>query len=66
METLRYCQQVVIIQKRFHGPAFLSTRVTIQGGLVYPMLFNMVVDNVIRNCLDMTAEDQRVAHDGLG
>ena len=26
----------------------------------------MVVDNVIRTCLDMTVEDQRVAHDRLG
>ena len=30
------------------------------------MLFNVVVDNIIRTCMAMTVEDQRVAHDGLG
>ena len=31
-----------------------------------PKLFNVVVENVIRNWLAMTVEDQRVARDGLG
>ena len=34
-----------------------STRVTTQGGLMYPTLFNMVVDNVIRTWLAITVED---------
>ena len=33
---------------------------------MYLMLFNMMVNNVIRTWLDMVVEDQRVAHDGLG
>ena len=37
-----------------------------QGGVVSLTLFNMVVDNIIRTWLDMTVEDQRVDHDGLG
>ena len=37
-----------------------------QGGLVYPTLFNVVVDNVIITWMAMTVEDQRVAQDGLG
>ena len=28
-------------------------------------LFNMVVDNVIKTCMNMTVEDKKVAHDGL-
>ena len=31
-----------------------------------PTLFNLVVDNVVRNWLSMTVEDELVAHDGLG
>ena len=30
------------------------------------MMFNVVVDNVIRTWLAVTVENQRVAHDGLG
>ena len=37
-----------------------------QGGLVYPTLFNVVVDNVIWAWLDITVEDHRVAHNELG
>ena len=36
------------------------------GGLISPTLFNVVVDNVVRTWLDMTSEDQSVAHEGLG
>ena len=31
-----------------------------------PILFNVVVNNVIRTCLATTVEDQRVAYDRLG
>ena len=30
-----------------------------------PKLLNVVVDNVTRTWMEMTVEDQRVAHDGL-
>ena len=36
-----------------------------QGGLISPTIFNVVVDIVIRTWLAMTVEDQRVSHDGL-
>ena len=66
LEALWDCQQAIPRQNGFHGPALLATRGTTQGGLVSPTLFNVVVDNVIRNWLAMTVEDQRVAHDRLG
>ena len=53
-------------QNGFHRQAFPTTRGTIQGGLVPPTLLNVVVYNVIRTCLDMIVEYQRVAHDRLG
>ena len=53
-------------QNCFHVPALPATRGTMQGKLVSPTLFNVVVDNVIKTWLDMTVEDQRVAQDGLG
>ena len=53
-------------QNSFHGPAFPTTRCKTQGGLVSLTLFNVVVNNVIRIWLDMTVEDQRVAHDKMG
>ena len=46
--------------------AFPATRGTMQGGLISPTLFNVVVDNVIRTWLAMTVEDHRMAHDGMG
>ena len=59
-------QQVVLGQNGYHGPAFLVTQGNIQDGLMYPALFNMVVENIIRTWLAMTVEDQRLVHDGLG
>ena len=49
----------------FHGPAFPTTRGTVQGGRVPLTLFNVVVDNIIRTWLTITVEDQRVVHNGL-
>ena len=54
------------IQNGFHRPEFPSTRGTMQGGLVYLTLLNVVAENFIRTWLDMAVEDQRVAHDGMG
>ena len=53
-------------QNGFHGPAFPVTRGTTRGVLVSPTLFNVVVDNIIRTCLAMTVEYQRVAQEKLG
>ena len=66
LETFWNHQQVVPINNGFHRPEFNATRGTTQVGLVSLMIFNVVVDNVIRTWLDMIMEDQRVAHDGLG
>ena len=57
---------MVLRQNIFQGPALHATRGSPQGGLVYLTIFNVVVNNVIRIWLDMTVEDQRVDHDGLG
>ena len=59
-------QQVVTRQNGYHGLAFPDTWVTMQGGLVSPTFFNVVVENFIRTWLVITVEDQRVSHDGLG
>ena len=50
----------------YHGLSFPSTQGTMQGGLVSPTPFNIVVENSIRIWLDMLVEDQRVVHDGIG
>ena len=65
LETFWYCHQVVPNQNGFRGPAFPAKKGIPQGGLVSLPLFNVMVDNVIRTCLAMTVEDQRVTHDRL-
>ena len=53
-------------QNGFHRMAFPATRGTIQGGLVSPTLFNVVVGNVITTWLTITVKYHRVYHDSLG
>ena len=36
-----------------------------KGGLVYPTLFSVVVENIIRTWLAIIVDDQRVAHDRM-
>ena len=43
LETFGEYQQVVLSQNGFHGPALPSTRGTMQGRLVSPTLFNVMV-----------------------
>ena len=66
LETFWGLQKVVPRQNGFPRLALPGTRGTTQGGLLSPTLFNVVVENVIITWLDMTLENQRVAHDGLG
>ena len=66
LETFWGCHKVVLVHNCFHGPTLPATRGTTKVGLVSPMLFNAVVDNVIRSWLAMKVDDHRVAHDGLG
>ena len=37
-----------------------------QGGLISPALFNLIVDNVVWNWLVLTVEDQMITQEGLG
>ena len=53
-------------QNEYYGLAFPARLVTTQSGLVSLTLFNLFLENVIRTWLDMTVEDKRVGHDGLG
>ena len=45
---------MVLRQNVFHRLVFPTTRGATQGGRVTPILFNVVVDNVIRTWLAMT------------
>ena len=47
LENFWECHQVVPRQNGFHGLAIPVTRGTMQAGLVYPTMFNVVLDNVI-------------------
>ena len=49
----------------YHGPHLQVTRGTTQGGLISPTLFNLIVDNVVRNWLALAVEDELVTHKGL-
>ena len=44
LETFWDCQQVFLRQNGFHGLSFHATRGTMQGRLVYLILFNVVVE----------------------
>ena len=59
-------QEVVTIQNRCHYPHFRSNHVITQGGLTLTTIFNVALDNVVRNWLSTTVEDDTVIHDGLG
>ena len=65
LDTFWYRHKVVQKQNELNGPDFPPTRCTTQDGLLSPMFFNVLVDNVIRTWLAMKVEDQRVANDGL-
>ena len=52
-------------KNRYNGPKFRATRGTIQGGLVYPSLFNVTVNGVVRNWLSLEVEDRAVIQDVL-
>ena len=60
-----YQQEVVTHQNGYHGPHFRATRGITQGGLILPTLFNFIFDNMVRNWLSLSVEDQLVAQEGL-
>ena len=58
-------QEVVTRENGYHGPRFQATRGITQGYHILPTLFNIVVNNLVRNCMSITVEDEVVAHYGL-
>ena len=66
MATFWEQQEVFTRQSRYHGPHFRATREITQGRLISPPMFSFIVDNVVRNWLVMTVEDQMIAQDVLG
>ena len=66
LETFWEHQEVFTHQNRYHGPQFRTTRGTTQGGPISSALFYFIVNNMVRNWLDLTVEDQLVAQEGLG
>ena len=49
----------------YHILQFRATRVTTQGGLISPEIFNVAVENVVRHWLPMTVEYETVTNGGL-
>ena len=66
LETFWEHQEVFTHQNRYHGPQFRTTRGKTQGGPISSSLFYFIVNNMVRNWLDLTVEDQLVAQEGLG
>ena len=52
--------------ERLSWGQFRATRGTIQGGVVLPTLFNVVVYSVVFNWLSLMVEDNTVIKDVLG
>ena len=59
-------QEVIIQQNGYHGLHFRATRITTQGGMTFPTLFNMAVDSVVWYWLSMIVKYEAVIHDGMG
>ena len=47
-------KEVFTYQNGYHDSHFKGTGGDTQGGLIYPTIFNLIVYNVLRNCLAMT------------
>ena len=58
-------QEVVAWKNGYHRPHFQLTKGVFQGVLISSMLFNMIVDNAVRNWVSLTVEDKLVSHEGL-
>ena len=65
LEVFWYQQKVVPCQKVYHGPHFKSTRGITQVGIILLTLFNLIVDNVVWNWIEMMVEYQLVTQEGL-
>ena len=51
-------QEVVTRNNWYHKPHLNATKGTTQGGLILPTLFNLIMDNVVRNWLALMVKDQ--------
>ena len=49
-------QEVVIQQNGYCSPHFIANRETTQGGLIFSTLINLIVNNVVWNCLALTVD----------
>ena len=52
-------------QNWYHGPNFRAKCGTIQGGIISPNLFKVMVDNVVWTRLEMIVKNQAVEKKGL-
>ena len=65
LEELWENQEMVTRQNGYHDPKFRAACGTTQGGILSPILLNVVVDSVVRHCLYLAVEDEAIIQDGL-
>ena len=58
-------QRCVAKSGNYHGETFVPYRGAIKGGIVFPTLFNVLVDAVVRKWLADVMEDMTAANTGL-
>ena len=59
-------QQIVPRQSGFHGPVITASRGGTQGSLLFPMLFNIMEDAILRHWLTLAIPyDRDAANEGL-
>ena len=56
-------QEVLTMHNRYYGPTFMAIQWKKQRGIISPTLFNVVVNDLARKWLAMTAEYQTVAQE---
>lgn len=65
LRTFRGNRMTVARQRRYHGNAFAVQRGVTQGDIVSPTIFNVVVEAVIRQWLNVVSDDSRIPIDGF-
>ena len=58
-------QEFVTHQNGYNGLHFKENRGATKGGIIFPTLFNLIVDNLVHNLLALMVEDQLFAQEGL-
>lgn len=59
-------QEIVPKQNGYHGRPFHATRGVTQGDIISPMLFNIVVDVIVRYWLSVESPFPETSRDGIG